>query len=82
MDYSITIHWPFQITLLWLSIFDLPNAIDAKTVVTFTEYVNFLFSVLKTKNIFIIIYRKFYHVLFSVPMVTCNLHFLFSASKA
>ena len=39
MAHLFTIKWPFQIILLLLSIFDLENVIDAKTVVTFKEYV-------------------------------------------
>ena len=53
-----------QITLLWLSIFDLQNVIDAKTVVTFREYVLLTsrFSVYINKS-FIIISRKMFLLL-------------------
>ena len=39
MAHLFTIYQLFQITLLWLSIFDLENVIGAKTVETFKGYI-------------------------------------------
>ena len=73
-----------QITLLWLSIFDLQNVIDAKTVVTFREYV-LLTSCLQCLHKQVI-YHYFQEnvsiakMFFCVAMARC-IPFLYSTSK-
>ena len=70
MAHLFTTKWPFQITLLLLSIFDLENVIDAKTVVTFKEYILLTCCFQYISNSFIIISRKMINFMVNVLLFT------------